>query len=108
MRADHDPIDVDEHKHSWISFGLRAGVMDSLHWFDAVSAFIQSWASLNSHPKVDVEKIGEGFKNKTNLLLTAIPYWMEGKTPEEAGSSSKMALVKRFEEYKNRVMKLKS
>ena len=105
LRANHDPIDPYEYRHSGIALGLREGVIESKLLFDADLAYMIAFSALHSHSGADVEKGSLQANMMYYDAVARIPYFTKGKGGEDMLQEERMSAVRAFKAMRDKMRK---
>jgi len=105
LRANHDPIDLNEYLHSGIAFRLRGEVIESVNLLDSALAYMTAMASLHAHPNADVENGSEQTNQMYYDALSRLSYMTGGKTGKDILDEERMCAIERYLERKKRLIK---
>ena len=105
LRGTHSPIDRVEHRHSAQALRLRTDVLDAELRFSAAMQYMQAWSALHGNPRADLEAAAETLKGVYQDALNEIPYMTGGRSGEEMMSADREAAVKRYREYRAKILK---
>lgn len=94
-----------DHRHSHLSFRLRAGVLDSLICYQLGLARLVADSAVMSHPGVDLDKVPTLVKMKAYDAMANIDYMTGGMGGTQAIQEERMKAVEQYKELRRRVMK---
>ena len=100
----HDIADGD-HRHSHLSFKLRAGVLDSLICYQLGLARLVADASVMAHPKIDLDKVPTLIKMKAYDAMANVDYMTGGMGGTQAIQEERMKAVQDYMDMRRRAIK---
>jgi len=101
LRANHTPIRA-EYKHSQISLGLRADVIESDILVNANLGYLVGMSAMYSHPQADIEKGSAQLNKMYYEAIRAIPYLMGGKSADDAAQAGRQDAIERYKKFREK------